>query len=372
MGSETPEPLAEELVEELEGRMHELAKKEDYKAAASIRDELSGAHFDDEVRVLSANAELYSAFSARDMDRMKALWLEAPFVQCIHPYDQIKPCAGFVEVCKSWKRLFKAGKSQRTTISADQVRVNVRGGTATVTCVEQVAHNGQRKPHRRMLATNIFRKVSDRWLLVHRHVSAIDPDIAEMEMDVDIDDLEGMNTWKIAQMAQALTRGNVVIKQVHSDDESNDEDDANHELDQVIGAELNNRMDSDGRDEVYEDGLQDGGDIVEDEVYYEEDGVDLEASREDTVRALRQLSSEGRLSQQAKIMLLSQMLRTPGESIPERAHGLLLTGVADNERAVAWEDFASLISFEAAKLEMSSMMVPRAKARRNKDRRGKR
>ncbi|CAK0821817.1 unnamed protein product, partial [Prorocentrum cordatum] len=46
---------------------------------------------------------------------------------------------------------------------------------------------------------------------------------------------------------------------------------------------------------------------------FEED--DMEAAR-DTVRALRRLSAEGKLAPKARIQLLSQMIRTPGESMP--------------------------------------------------------
>ncbi|CAK0823152.1 unnamed protein product, partial [Prorocentrum cordatum] len=170
-GSETPDPVPEELVEELEGKMHELASKGDYVAAAAVRDELCAAQFDDEVHVLSANAELYSAFSARDIDRIKALWLQASYVQCIHPYDQQKPASGYSEVCGSWRRLFDQGRLQRSVVSAENVRVNVRGATATVSCVEQVSSRKARRPQNKMLATNVFRKVQGRWLLIHRHVS---------------------------------------------------------------------------------------------------------------------------------------------------------------------------------------------------------
>merc|ERR1711879_882376 len=101
---------------------------------------------------------------------MKALWLEASFVQCIHPYE--KRSLGYTDVCDSWQRLFSMGAARKSTITAEDVRVNVRGATAIVVCLEQVISKALKRPLRSMTATNIFRKVGQKWLLVHRHVSS--------------------------------------------------------------------------------------------------------------------------------------------------------------------------------------------------------
>ena len=56
-----------------------------------------------------------------------------------------------------------------TDITPSDVRVHVRGTSAFVTCTEEVcAPSGA---ERRMLATNIFRKLQGRWVLVHHHAS---------------------------------------------------------------------------------------------------------------------------------------------------------------------------------------------------------
>ncbi len=56
-----------------------------------------------------------------------------------------------------------------TDITPSDVRVHVRGTSAFVTCTEEVqAPSGA---ERRMLATNIYRKLEGRWVLVHHHAS---------------------------------------------------------------------------------------------------------------------------------------------------------------------------------------------------------
>merc|ERR1719401_466174 len=95
------------------------------------------------------------------------------------------------------------------------------------------------------------------------------------------------------------------------------------------------------------DGEGEGG------LFIEEDSSVMDAAR-DTVRSLRRLSQEGKLSQQARIQFMSEMIRSPGESMPERARRLLLSDTPNHERVAAWEDFAALIAVEAKRLEGSA------------------
>lgn len=374
MGAEAPEATTSKLAEELEGRMHELARREDYEAAAAVRDELSNLQVDDEAEVLRANSELYAAFSSRDLKRMEAIWLRAPYVQCIHPYE--KRSSGYTDVCESWKRLFEAlpksaAARRSTSVTAEDVRILVRGCTAIVNCVEQVASRLPRRPIRSMSATNIFRKVSRRWYLIHRHVSSEGDSTAGPALLGAEPAGEGsgaMGNWRLQQLYQALAAdwpgARIIIQPPGSQrgfggEEDDDDDDDDDHFQRAIGAQLDGMQvlgsglgdeEGDGSDvSDDEDGLDD------DELYAEEDDGGAEAARE-TVRALRRLKKEGHLTQQAKIQLISEMLRNPGESMPERAHELLLAEVPDEERKAAWDDFAAIVAWEAAKLD-----PPRAK-----------
>jgi len=342
-GAETPEATLQNLVEELEGKMHKLAKKEDYEGAAAIRDELSLTQVDDEANVLQANAELYASFSKNDIKRMKALWLEAHFVQCIHPMQ--KRASGYTDVCASWEQLFKIDRVRKYSISPEDVRMSLRGSTAYVTCTELL--KGHSAPVKRMVATNIFRKVESRWYLVHRHVSsATDAAVGFGDSLMDVSDAEALSALKWQEREQQMRAFLVGARVIRPRSGSSyaDEDEDNHDM---FGADLD---DPDSEEDEIDESDEESDDS--DAEYYVEDENGVEDAR-DTVRALRRLSKQGALTQEAKIQLLSEMLKTPGESMPERAHALLLADVPEDEKKAAWEEFAALVAQEVRRLDVA-------------------
>lgn len=351
--------IDEERVAKLEGRMHELAKAEDYRAAAAVRDELgvlTAAQLDDEANVLRANTELYEAFSARDFERMKALWLQAPYVQCIHPDE--KRSLGHRDVCASWRRRFEAPAARQHLVTAEDMHVNVRGATATVVCTEHVVLKARKKPVRSMLATNIFRKVGVRWLLVHRHVSSCSPtgDGAFGFGGAAGEDEDPISNaaWKLSQLARAASSipgTRIIIQQADPRQQNfrDGDEDEEHGVPEAIRAELNGMHDEGSLEDEGSDGPEDDDEDSEEEDFADEDEEDeMEAARA-TVRALRQLSHEGRITQQAKILLLLDIVRSPGDSMLERAYSLLLTNIPEEDEKAAWEDFAEIVAVEAKK-----------------------
>jgi len=271
--------------------------------------------------VLRANAEFYKAFSARDLERMKSTWLPANHVQCIHPYDS--RATGFNDVCSYWRRMFDEVSSSRRRITAEDVRIHVSGATATVVCMEQVASKSTKQPpYRSMIATNIFRKVGSRWLMVHRHVSPV----IEAEKALADESLRKLTELQYTDFS--FDKFMEVIQTIDPDESirfrifPNEDDDGDEE------------------DEEVDDNDSDLDDLDNDQE------AAKEATR-DTWRAIRKLREQGRLSSEEAMTLLSHMIRTPGESVPERAHALLLTHVPEDEKELAWDDFAQLVAMEA-------------------------
>mmetsp|Transcript_107161 Transcript_107161/g.313379 ORF Transcript_107161/g.313379 Transcript_107161/m.313379 type:complete len:483 (-) Transcript_107161:46-1494(-) len=354
-GAETPEATPNALVEELEAKMHRLAGAGKYADAAAVRDELSNAQVDDEARVLLANTELYEAFSSRDLERMKALWLQDPYVQCIHPYE--KQTIGYTDVCNSWQRLFAVASSFKSVIAAENVRVVVRGATATVFCTEQVELKKRKSSLISMLATNIFRKVNGKWYLVHRHESVANegfggaPSLNDQPTARDFAEASDASR-QLAQMAQVVSPfARIIIK--GAGDRGFGDGEADVDMDEDCDMELDD-------DDDFDDEL------------VEEDVTVMDTAR-DTVRALRRLSMQGLLTPMAKIQLMSEMLRNPGESMPERAHELLLTEVPEDEREAAWDDFAALVAMEAKRIDARKAKASDGNERRRgqSSRRGK-
>src|SRR4051812_14760817 len=132
--------------------------------------------------VEAANAELYAAFEAGDIDRMGNLWDDSDSVACVHPgWPMLR---GRGPVLRSWS-VIMANTSYIQFFLTD-VDVQVSGEIAVVTCTENIltaidehaesgeeagpggfAHPG------RVVATNVFRRGAERWHLMLHHGSPV-------------------------------------------------------------------------------------------------------------------------------------------------------------------------------------------------------
>lgn len=163
------EAMVERLLERLETGIESAASQERFQEASALRDEISRMHMDDTSSVLRVNSDFYRAFSTKNISLMGTVWHNSPHVQCIHP--GAKPLVGYDNIVSMWSNMFQARDQvfKGTDITPSDVRVHVRGTSAFVTCTEEVlAPSGA---ERRMLATNIYRKLEGNWVLVHHHAS---------------------------------------------------------------------------------------------------------------------------------------------------------------------------------------------------------
>jgi len=131
--------------------------------------------------VLAANAELYAAVEAGDLDRMGLLWAEAPYaasVMCVHPgWPSLR---GRAEVLRSWA-IIMANTSYIQFFLTD-VEVELSGDVAVVTCAENIltslgdddADDGSSElAGGKVMATNVFRRVGGDWRLWLHHGSPV-------------------------------------------------------------------------------------------------------------------------------------------------------------------------------------------------------
>jgi ketosteroid isomerase-like protein len=134
--------------------------------------------------VEAANAELYAAFEAGDIDRMSALWDDSDDVVCIHPGGPVLRGRG--TVLRSWSMIM-ANTSYIQFFLTD-VDIVITGDVAIVNCAENIltsagedadgasfAHPG------RVVATNIFRRSGARWRLTLHHGSPVFSQDADSE-----------------------------------------------------------------------------------------------------------------------------------------------------------------------------------------------
>ncbi|MFZ5851290.1 MAG: nuclear transport factor 2 family protein [Actinomycetota bacterium] len=123
--------------------------------------------------VAQANQELYAAFESADLDRMSALWVDAPWADtatCVHP--GWPPVRGRGAVLRSWA-VIMANTAYIQFVLTD-VAVEVAGEVAVVTCTENLLTGvDERLGGGRVVATNVFRRTPVGWRLWVHHGSPV-------------------------------------------------------------------------------------------------------------------------------------------------------------------------------------------------------
>ena len=121
-------------------------------------------------RVEEANARFYRAFESLDLREMEAVWAKGAHVKCVHPGWGL--FAGWESVRVSWETIFK--NTAEIRFSVTDVDVQLEGELAWVTCTEhilsQVSGNISVAT---VLATNIFERHDEGWLIIHHHASHV-------------------------------------------------------------------------------------------------------------------------------------------------------------------------------------------------------
>jgi len=133
--------------------------------------------------VEEANLAFYEAFNQCDIKRMEKLWSPSPYVRCIHPGWE--PVVGWPYVRQSWNDIFES--MQSIAFSLQDVHVEVVGESARVNLVAHanVTTADDDVFQTSVVATTIFDKIDEQWLVVLHHSSHL------LEDDIDIDELQG-------------------------------------------------------------------------------------------------------------------------------------------------------------------------------------
>ncbi|CAB9510576.1 UvrB/uvrC motif [Seminavis robusta] len=177
------QPLVEDQMAQLESELYDAVKQQDFTMASFKQAQLSQLQqqdaFDDGGAILQVNAAFYKAFSKKSWKDMERVWLDGDTSICIHPSH--RPLVGARRIQKSWKQMFAStdGSFQRNWMEPHQIRVLQKGShMAIVTCEEHVfcrrfvrGKKRQTELINKLLATNIFRKVQDKWYMCYHHAS---------------------------------------------------------------------------------------------------------------------------------------------------------------------------------------------------------
>lgn len=126
---------------------------------------------DDEIlEIEEANAHFYRAFEALDLQDMESVWAKWEHAKCVHPGWGL--LVGWEAVRASWETIFKNTVEIRFSLSDVSVRVD--GNLAWVTCTENILSQVRGNISvTSVLATNLFERQGDAWLMIHHHASHV-------------------------------------------------------------------------------------------------------------------------------------------------------------------------------------------------------
>ncbi|MCP9446973.1 MAG: nuclear transport factor 2 family protein [Nitrospira sp.] len=120
--------------------------------------------------VTLANQRFYEAFESLDIAQMDRIWAHQDYVTCIHPGWTIR--SGWPAVRDSWVLIFNNTFSMKFDLT--DVMVQVAGDIAWVICVENLTTHQTDEPQQaRVLATNLYERIGDEWLMIHHHGSPV-------------------------------------------------------------------------------------------------------------------------------------------------------------------------------------------------------
>jgi len=394
--ADSPEMAIEENLHEIESEMYAAAAAKDFDLAQSKKEELGRMHIDDVGSVLQVNSAFYQAFSNKDYDAMEEIWLHDACALCIHPSSP--PLIGAKNVLNSWKEMFTGGNDafQKNKMEPSNIRLSVKGTSAIVTCDEEIytkrfvrgkKRAGEENKHRmefvnKLITTNIFRKVGGKWFMVHHHATwHHESEAAKKALKAQAGGFDATSKSENGEDGNLSIEGMLGIP--GHEGLGGDKKDAFGEkkgpvrrifkgsLSELLGGGLGDLLGDDSGDIVGGDGmdeimgvesyvLRDDGDSDHDDD--EIDGskkrpvIDVGAVpssetkssqqpkdiiRQNCIKALRKLASNGSISPKQKRMLLTDIIvksSTGDYSMVEVAYDLLCNE-SDNEEA-GEEDFA--------------------------------
>jgi hypothetical protein len=122
-------------------------------------------------QILKSNAEFYHAFEMLSIDMMDNLWKHDETVICVHPGWEL--LVGWLAIRESWLTIFQ--NTEMIKFNITNTKVKLSDNTGIVVCQENIESsiNGQQQDRNGVIATNIFERSRNRWLLIHHQGSSI-------------------------------------------------------------------------------------------------------------------------------------------------------------------------------------------------------
>lgn len=124
----------------------------------------------EQLEVFRVNRRFYQAISEQSLRAMGRVWLQEPWVKCVHPSWEL--LTGWKRIRKSWATIFR--NTEHMKIRATEVSIRVHGDFAWVSCLENIeTFQNANFSRSQAQGTNLFFRVEGKWVLVHHHASPI-------------------------------------------------------------------------------------------------------------------------------------------------------------------------------------------------------
>ena len=128
------------------------------------------------LEVFRVNRRFYQAVSDQSLRAMGKVWLQEPWVQCVHPSWEL--LTGWKRIRQSWATIFR--NTEHMKIRASEVSIRVNGDFAWVSCLENIeSFQNANFSRSQAQGTNLFFRVEGQWRLVHHHASPVTVRVGE-------------------------------------------------------------------------------------------------------------------------------------------------------------------------------------------------
>ena len=107
-------------------------------------------------QVSFVNEAFYLAFESKDIAAMENIWADQEDLYCLHPGWH--PLTGRKDIIESWTRILTNTAQPQISFDSPQY-LQISDNSVAVICFE-------RSPQQNMIATNIYRKSSDRFQMI--------------------------------------------------------------------------------------------------------------------------------------------------------------------------------------------------------------
>lgn len=113
-----------------------------------------------------AEAAFYKAFENLDLDNMMSVWLDADYVECIHPMSH--RLNGVTEIRDAWVEIFHIASSIKCE-ALEERRIEHNGLAVHIVNENIIMDEGKRTVS--ILATNIYEETEEGWAMILHHAS---------------------------------------------------------------------------------------------------------------------------------------------------------------------------------------------------------